>query len=52
MLGKFKNLGLANGFSATTLKSSAVMLGDDERYWVVTLAVMERMLKAGYELAA
>jgi hypothetical protein len=30
---------------------SAVVLGDDGMFWVVTLAKMENLLKSGYELA-
>ena len=52
MLGKFKSYGLAQSFSHRTEKMSAIVLGDDGRFWVVTLGKMEGLLKAGYELAA
>jgi hypothetical protein len=29
-----------------------VLLGDDDMFWVVTPAEAERLLRAGYELAA
>jgi hypothetical protein len=32
-------------------KASAVMLGDDERYWVVTMADAARLERMGYEWA-
>ena len=51
MLGKFNTLSAARNFSYRTIKTSAVILGDDELFWVVTLATMEKLLKAGYELA-
>lgn len=51
MLGKFTNHQTAERFSSRTTKPSAIMLGDDGRYWVVTLAEMDRLLAAGYELA-
>lgn len=51
MLGKFENYANAQNFSNRTLKASAVILGDDNNFWVVNLATMEKLLKAGYELA-
>lgn len=51
MLGRFNNFNVASSFSAMTLKSSAIILGDDNQFWVVNLATMERLIRAGYELA-
>lgn len=51
MLGRFNSFRAASGFSAKTLKPSAIILGDDDRFWVVNLATMERMIRAGYEIA-
>ena len=51
MYGKFNSRELAFSFSHRTEKMSAVILGDDSRFWVVNLATMERLLKTGYELA-
>lgn len=48
---RFKNLGLAKSFSQSTLKPSMIFMGDDEYFWVVTLADAGRLLKAGYEEA-
>lgn len=52
MLGEFQSYASANSFSIRTIKASAVILGDNNRFWVVTFATMERLLKSGYELAA
>lgn len=52
MLAKFNTYKSAESFSNRTVKASAIILGDDELYWVVNLATMEKLLKAGYELAA
>lgn len=50
-MSKFTNYATAQSFSSRTIKASAVMLGDDGKFWVVTLAQMEKLLKQGYELA-
>lgn len=50
MLGKCIDEQNAREFSNRTNKASAIVLGDDGKYWVVTLAEMERLLKAGYEV--
>lgn len=51
MLGKFNSLNLARSFASRTIPMSAVVLGDDGRFWVVTIGKMETLLKAGHELA-
>lgn len=50
MLRKFNDSELARSYSARTIKASAIIMGDDGRYWVVTLAEMERLVKCGYEI--
>lgn len=50
MLAKFTNETTARNFSNRTDKASAIVLGDDNKYWVVTLAKMEELVKAGYEV--
>ena len=50
MLGKFNSLSLAQSFSNRTDKMSAIVMGDDGKYWVVTLAKMEELINAGYEV--
>ena len=51
ILGKFLSRTLAFGFSERTVEMSAVVLGDDGRFWVVTMAALNRLTCAGYELA-
>jgi hypothetical protein len=51
MLGKFNSLTLAKSYSETTVKLSAVILGDDQKYWVVNLREFSRLIKAGYSEA-
>jgi hypothetical protein len=48
---KFNSLAAAQSFANRTVKASAVILGDDCLFWVVSLAEMERLLRQGYELA-
>ncbi|SNX54868.1 hypothetical protein [Thermoanaerobacterium sp. RBIITD] len=46
---KFESRELAFSFANRCIKSMAVMLGDDENFWVVTLADAAVLEKAGYE---
>jgi len=48
---KFNTYAAARSFSLKTIKATAVLLGDDDLYWVVTLGDMERLTRAGYEIA-
>ena len=48
---RFISRELAIRFSERTIKPTAVMCGDDMRFWVVTMAQMEALLIQGYELA-
>lgn len=50
MLGKFNKLSTAINFSNRTDKASAIVLGDDNKLWVVTLAQMTKLEKAGYQV--
>lgn len=50
MLGKFNSEKTARVFSGRTIKASAIVLGDDGKFWVTTLAMMESLIKAGYEV--
>jgi hypothetical protein len=50
MLGKFSNYANAASFSYRTEKASAIILGDDNKYWVVTMREMARLANAGYEV--
>ncbi len=47
---KFNHLHLARSFRDRTLKPSAIIMGDDMMYWVVSLKEMEALLKGGFEL--
>jgi len=51
MLGKFNSRQTAESFKNHTIPMSAIVLGDDNKYWVVTIGKMESLLKSGYELA-
>ena len=48
---KFTSLANANNFVNNAIKAMAVMIGDDNRFWVVTMADAQRLEKAGYEWA-
>jgi hypothetical protein len=47
-----KYIELANAnFAVKNRRGYAVMLGDDNRFWVVTLADAQRLERVGYEWA-
>lgn len=46
---KFRNEKNAESFADRCTKAMAIILGDDRKYWVVTLAQMEKLIAAGYE---
>lgn len=48
---RFTTRALAASFANRTEKPMAIILGDDEKYWVVSLANASRLIKSGYELA-
>lgn len=48
---KFNSLRLALDFAARCHKVHMVIMGDDMKFWVVTMAVAQRLVKQGYELA-
>lgn len=47
---RFTSLALAQSF-ADRKQGRAVMLGDDERFWVVSMADAQRLERQGYEWA-
>lgn len=53
VVAKFNTPRNANGFInrafETTGKSLRIFMGDDETFWIVTMADGERLLAAGYE---
>jgi len=48
---RFRSHSSADNFTYGTVKPMMVILGDDEYFWVVTLADGERLLASGYEVA-
>jgi len=48
---KFNSLANARSYSDRTVKASMVILGDDMKFWVVTMAVAAKLLADGYEVA-
>ena len=48
---KFRHLGTAQDFANNCNKMHGVILGDDARFWVVSMAAFDRLLKGGYEAA-
>ena len=50
MIAKFNSQATAESFSYRCFKATAIVLGDDGKFWVVTLAVMVRLQAAGYEV--
>jgi hypothetical protein len=47
---KFNNFLNVKDFADRAIKSIAILLGDDGKYWVVTLGLGEELIKSGYEL--
>ncbi len=50
MLGKFNSEQLAKSFSNRTNKMSVIVLGDDGKYWVVTMGYGRKLYNQGYEV--
>ncbi len=48
---KFNDLINARTFAGRAAKSMVILLGDDGRYWVVSLGLGEELVKSGYEVA-
>ena len=46
---KFQEEKNARGFWNQTIKMHCIILGDDGKFWVVTMAQGEAMRNAGYE---
>jgi hypothetical protein len=46
---KFNTLRYAESFAARCHKAHMIIMGDDMRFWVVTLAQGEKLIRAGYE---
>jgi hypothetical protein len=50
-MDKFNSLALATSFADRCHKPQMVILGDDEMFWVCSLAKGEKLIRAGYESA-
>ena len=50
-ISRFQNPELAFNLADRAFKPMMVLLGDDDRYWVVRMSDAERLLRAGYEVA-
>jgi len=48
---RFTTLAAANHFADNCTKTHAVMLGDDARFWVVSIGDAARLERGGYEWA-
>ena len=48
---KFTEMANAISFTEHCIKIMMIVLGDDEKFWVVTPAHAARLVKQGYELA-
>jgi hypothetical protein len=48
---QYSSLQYAKAFSNRSKEATMIILGDNQKFWVVNLAQGERLLKAGYELA-
>ena len=48
---KFNHLANARSFADRARKPMVIVLGDDQLFWVVPLALGEELVKSGYELA-
>ena len=47
---KFNHLGNAYGWMDHSVRPMRIIIGDDQKFWVCTPAVAERLLRAGYEM--
>jgi hypothetical protein len=50
-VAKFRSLALAQSFADRGTKAMMIVLGDDHRFWVTTMAGAQRLVRQGYELA-
>ena len=50
-VSKFNHLAIARSFADRARKPMVIILGDDQLFWVVSLALGEELVKSGYELA-
>jgi len=48
---KFNSLKSAQSFADKAIKPQAIILGDDNLFWVVSLREGQKLVKQGYEVA-
>ena len=48
-ISRFTSWAAARSFAQGALKPQMIIMGDDMRFWVVSLADGARLIKAGYE---
>jgi hypothetical protein len=46
---KFSRQQIAQDFADRAAKAMMIILGDDQKFWVVTMAEGERLIRSGYE---
>jgi hypothetical protein len=49
-ISRFTFWGTARNYSARTTKPSVIVLGDDGKFWVVTMALGAQLERAGYTI--
>jgi hypothetical protein len=49
-ISRFTHWGTARNYSARTIKPSVILLGDDGKFWVVSMALGAALERAGYEV--
>lgn len=49
---KFYSRTNAFSFADRCIKAQMVILGDDDKFWVVSMAQGEKLIRAGYQVAA
>lgn len=47
---KFNTLAAAQGFTAKAVKAMMIVLGDDNKFWVVSMRDGSKLEKQGYEI--
>lgn len=48
---RFKSVQAAYRWADNAVKAEMVIMGDDNRFWVVTMATAEKLIRAGFEIA-
>ena len=48
---QFSSLVLAKSYTAHSVKAAWIVLGDNDKYWIVCPADFEKLIRAGYQAA-